>query len=249
MRDYAVAMALTLLGGCVTPLLHPIRSPDGLYARVAVGAGGGSGPSASCYEVCRREPFGAIIVAPSAAVGLGIRHSASHGLLVGLTLSTGSEEKFGDQGLSDAVAVNLWTDWTAGAWTVGVGPALSLNSVTPELGLHAHLFGDQRHEGVSVWGRAMIPWRARADIAYGIDTPQPFAEVPDGADFERVQGMSTAVQAGASVTWRRLGVHYALTRRVRGLITLPIYVEGVDYVSWVHVVSVSYTFRRRVGGR
>jgi hypothetical protein len=216
----AVAAQLSSLGGCVVPVMRPMRATPGPAVTVAGGLMTGAASERTCYEGCDAEPV-ATVSTPVIDARHGWMLAPYLGVTAGLHLFGGPYVAKTSGWRSAAIGYGQ-ASWQGRRASAALGVDLGANVVAPVAGVD-----------VQPWGAG----RWRPNLAVYARRSQPFVTRDDArADDVRVRVASW--DAGVTLRLAPILVQYSHYRQAEGAADFPGGIEGsVQARAW-HVLLV-----------
>jgi hypothetical protein len=213
--------------GCVSPLLHPLRVPDGPVAEVAgvVLRSTGAGPSCAPHAECSSSS-GSWGISPAASVGYGHVFARRFGVMGGIWGAATSNQGVLKQGtVLDVAALYSYFTYQPAGWSIGLGPSLSRRGLFVTAGFDHILLDEQTSLGI--YQRWFQPWHAGGGIAQ-----------EDGLWLGGVHPIwDFGVRARLNRFYTQCGGFLATS----GYVAMPVGII-IDYARWVYACSVGWTF-------
>ncbi|MBN1770901.1 MAG: hypothetical protein JXB32_06570 [Deltaproteobacteria bacterium] len=219
---FVLLVAAGALGGCVTPMMHPLRVADGLVAEAALtpiifdGRHGGCDNSQGCTD-SESGPGGG---------GFDFHLTGGWGAVLGDTFGVmGGLYVFAQDTLRSAVGTGLYSFFAAWGWftvqcpwfLVGVGPELGASGFAVDVGAAVRPLGDlDWSPELGVYGRLGHPW----EVVY-----------------KEFNGQPPAWEIGVRLQIGPVFAQYAYWHQTAGVSDFTIYETSV-YTDTMHLISV-----------
>ncbi|MBI5488887.1 MAG: hypothetical protein HY905_16255 [Deltaproteobacteria bacterium] len=227
-RTTAIAAAafLTATSACVTPMMHPIRVPDGFVAEAALspiiftGRHGGCDNETGCTDSRTGEPDAGINIHLTG--GYGTVLADTFGIMGGIYMPA-------QDTLKAAVGAGLYSFLAAWGWftvqcpwaVLGVGPEFGVSGWALAVGGSVRPFGDDLSWSpeLGVYGRVGRPWELH---------PKEFNGQVPGWDV------------GVRLQVEFLFLQYAYYRHTSGVMDFTIWETSV-YTDTMHFITLGIT--------
>ena len=244
LQTLAPAMTLTLaliLGGCVAPILHPLRVKPGPYVNAGLSGSLGSGEQVNCHITCQEQRKSRPGLGVHVAAGQGAVLADRYGVLLGVSAPLAGNQGDQEPSLLDMFLLTVWGTVQWPAITLGAGADMGALGVFTKVAIHWHAFGNNPNEGPALWARMFVPYLPRAPHAANMAGP-PATGGQSASTGPLIGGANDRLDLGLQFTMRSTTVSYMAMHQLDGLFGGPSFPEGAQYARWLHVVSVTQAF-------